>query len=98
MDICVSVLIRVHRRMLQFNQGKKTKKVLGLRRDAEKTFITQLDMAVDKVTASEHLHDVAVNQGKAHIDTVLCIAHLDSSDFTRYHCFLCWQMHHSNPL
>lgn len=84
--------------MLQFNQGKKTKKVLGLRRDAEKTFITQLDMAVDKVIASEHVHDVAINQGKAHIDTALCIHTLTHLTFVRYYCFLCWQMHHSNPL
>lgn len=51
------------RRMLQFNQGKKTKKVLGLREDAEKTFIIQLDMAVDKVTSSKHINDFTINQG-----------------------------------
>ncbi|KAF1797372.1 hypothetical protein V8B55DRAFT_1516668 [Mucor lusitanicus] len=58
---CLAVLAGVVR-MLQFNQGKKTKKVLGLRRDAEQTFIAQLDMAVDKVTSPEHVHDVAINQ------------------------------------
>ncbi|KAG1115966.1 hypothetical protein G6F42_013814 [Rhizopus arrhizus] len=58
---CLAVLAGVVR-MLQFNQGKKTKKVLGLRQDAEKTFIAQLDMAVDKVALAEHVHDFATNQ------------------------------------
>lgn len=49
-------------RMLQFNQGKKTEKVLGLREQAEKTFIQQLDMAVN--TVSEHKGDYTLNQGK----------------------------------
>ncbi|KAG2205621.1 hypothetical protein INT46_003448 [Mucor plumbeus] len=33
-----------------------------LREDAEKTFIIQLDMAVDKVISSEHINDFAINQ------------------------------------
>lgn len=48
-------------RMLQFNQGKKTKKVLDLREQAEKTFIQQLDMAVN--TVSKHTGDYIMNQG-----------------------------------
>lgn len=50
--------------MLQFNQGKKTKKVLGLRKDAERTFIAQLDMAVEKVILRQHAKDLAANQGE----------------------------------
>jgi hypothetical protein len=50
--------------MLQFNQGKKTKKVLGLRSEAEKTFVNQLDMAVDTVTSTKHAREFMINQGK----------------------------------
>jgi hypothetical protein len=50
--------------MLQFNQGKKTKKILGLRSEAEKTFVNQLDMAVDTVTSAKHTRDLMINQGK----------------------------------
>lgn len=81
--------------MLQFNQGKKTKKVLGLRQDAEKTFIAQLDMAVDKVTLAEHVHDFATNQGKLRFIKQNAP---DSSDAARHHCVFCWQMHHTNSL
>ena len=49
--------------MLQFNQGKKTKKVLNLRASAEKSFVGQLDMAVDTVTSVKHAGDFMVNQG-----------------------------------
>ncbi|CEP12824.1 hypothetical protein [Parasitella parasitica] len=61
---CLAVLAGVVR-MLQFNQGKKTKKVLGLREDAERAFIAQLEMAVDKVSLPEHINDFAVNQESA---------------------------------
>jgi hypothetical protein len=57
--------------MLQFNQGKKTKKVLGLREQAEKTFIQQLDMAVDTVRSEKHAAEYIVNQGKQ-ISTFFC--------------------------
>lgn len=50
-------------RMLQFNQGKKTKKVLDLREKAEKTFILQLDMAVDTVTSKKNMNNYNTNQG-----------------------------------
>jgi hypothetical protein len=49
--------------MLQFNQGKKTKKIQGLREQAEKTFIEQLDMAVETVTCSKHANEYQTNQG-----------------------------------
>ncbi|KAI8646413.1 hypothetical protein BD408DRAFT_410188 [Parasitella parasitica] len=58
---CLAVLAGVVR-TLQFNQGKKTKKVVGLREDAERTFIAQLEMVVDRVSLPEHVHDFAVNQ------------------------------------
>lgn len=46
-------------RMLQFNQGKNTKKVLALRESVEAILIQHLDMAVKE----EH---TTVNQGKNH--------------------------------
>lgn len=53
-------------RMLQFNQGKKTKNMLDLRQQAEKTFIQQLDMALDAVGSEKHAGDHIVNQGKSY--------------------------------
>jgi hypothetical protein len=50
--------------MLQFNQGKKTKKVLALRQTAENTFIEQLDLTIEKIHAKEHLNEYTANQGK----------------------------------
>jgi hypothetical protein len=49
--------------MLQFNQGKKTNKIQGLREQAEKTFIEQLDMAVETVTSSKYVNEYKTNQG-----------------------------------
>lgn len=54
--------------MLQFNQGKKTKKVLKLRAEAEKSFVGQLDMAVDTVVGINNAKDYMLNQGKLAIE------------------------------
>lgn len=49
--------------MLQFNQGKKTKKIEDLREQAENGFIKQLDMAVKSVDLPKHANDYHTNQG-----------------------------------
>lgn len=60
----VRLLMLHSRRMLQFNQGKKTKRVVELRKKAEKTFIEQLDLTIEKIYTKEHLNEYTNNQGK----------------------------------
>lgn len=50
--------------MLQFNQGKKTKRVIALREKAENTFLEQLDITIEKIHAKEHLNKYTNNQGR----------------------------------
>ncbi|KAI9252734.1 hypothetical protein EDC94DRAFT_525562 [Helicostylum pulchrum] len=66
-------------RMLQFNQGKKTKKVLDLREKAEKTFIQQLDMAVDTVTSKKNMNNYTTNQDIIAFFAGRCIIQIPSA-------------------
>ncbi|KAI8075749.1 hypothetical protein BDF21DRAFT_453762 [Thamnidium elegans] len=66
-------------RMLQFNQGKKTKKVLDLREKAEKTFIQQLDMAVDTVTSKKNMNNYTTNQDIIAFFAGRCIIQIPST-------------------
>lgn len=79
-------------RMLQFNQGQNTKKVLSLRENAETTFIQHLDMAVDTITSEKHRNDYSTNQG---IRTFFFF-YFYLILFCRCDCFLCWSMYDSN--
>ncbi|CAO3622300.1 unnamed protein product [Mucor hiemalis] len=65
-------------RMLQFNQGKKTKKVLKLRAEAEKSFVGQLDMAVDTVVGINKAGDYVINQDIVSFFAGRCIIQIPS--------------------
>lgn len=74
-------------RMLQFNQGKNTKKVLALRESVEEIFIQHLDMTLKEENNTE-------NQGK-----IFCLYRYKGVAYIsyRFNYFFCCKMLDSNP-
>ncbi|KAI7900459.1 uncharacterized protein BX663DRAFT_517699 [Cokeromyces recurvatus] len=60
-------------RMLQFSQGKKTNRILELRKQSEKAFIRQFDTIIDTVMSTKYVNEYYANQDIVSFFACRCI-------------------------